>query len=94
MSAERATELAANINGIVFIRTGRPALPVIYANEEPFEVGKAKVVKKSDKDRIVLVGAGVTLYECLHAAEQLEKEGIAIFKADHTLFLRYSCCCC
>lgn len=75
VSAERATELAANINGIVFIRTGRPALPVLYSNEEHFEVGKAKIVKKSDSDKVVLVGAGVTLYECLKAAEQLEKDG-------------------
>ncbi|KAE9411950.1 hypothetical protein Angca_009463, partial [Angiostrongylus cantonensis] len=26
-------------------------------------------------DKIVLIGAGVTLYECAKAAEQLEKEG-------------------
>ncbi|WKY04906.1 hypothetical protein Q1695_005708 [Nippostrongylus brasiliensis] len=75
VSAERATELAANIKGIVFIRTGRPALPVLYKNDEPFAVGKAKIVKESPKDRILLIGAGVTLYECLKAAEQLEKEG-------------------
>lgn len=43
VSAERATELAANIRGIVFIRTSRPALPVLYKNDEPFAVGKAKV---------------------------------------------------
>lgn len=43
VSAERAVELAANTYGICFIRTGRPAQPVIYKNEEVFEVGKAKV---------------------------------------------------
>lgn len=75
VSAERATELAANTNGIVFIRTSRPALAVLYNNDEPFAVGKAKVLKKSEQDKVVLVGAGVTLYECLKAAEQLEKEG-------------------
>ncbi|PIO64941.1 Transketolase, pyridine binding domain protein [Teladorsagia circumcincta] len=76
VSAERATELAANTKGIVFIRTGRPALPVLYQNEEPFAIGKAKIVKQSDNDKIVLIGAGVTLYECLKAAEQLEKSGV------------------
>ncbi|EYB88659.1 hypothetical protein Y032_0243g3484 [Ancylostoma ceylanicum] len=76
VSAERATELAANIKGIVFIRTGRPALPVLYANDEPFAVGKAKVLKQSPGDKIVLIGAGVTTYECMKAAEQLEKEGV------------------
>lgn len=43
VAAERATELAANTRGIAFIRTGRPALPVIYNNDEIFEVGKGKV---------------------------------------------------
>ncbi|KAK5977811.1 Transketolase, partial [Trichostrongylus colubriformis] len=76
VAAERATELAANTKGIVFIRTGRPAQPVLYQNEEPFAIGKAKVVKQSANDNIVLIGAGVTLYECLKAAEQLEKSGV------------------
>lgn len=43
VAAERATELAANTRGIVFIRTGRPACPVIYSNDEKFEIGKGKV---------------------------------------------------
>lgn len=43
VAAERATELAANTRGIAFIRTGRPACPVIYRNDEKFQVGKGKV---------------------------------------------------
>ncbi|VDP43470.1 unnamed protein product [Heligmosomoides polygyrus] len=35
-----------------------------------------QVLKESGNDKIVLIGAGVTLYECLKAAEQLEKDGI------------------
>ena len=33
------------------------------------EIGKAKVLRQSDSDQITLVGAGVTLYEALEAAE-------------------------
>ncbi|CAJ0936510.1 unnamed protein product, partial [Mesorhabditis belari] len=77
VSAERATELAANINGIVFLRTGRPALGVLYENEEKFEVGKAKVLRENEKDSVLLIGAGVTLYECLKAADELAKEGVS-----------------
>ncbi|KAE9412471.1 hypothetical protein Angca_008729, partial [Angiostrongylus cantonensis] len=76
VAAERATELAANTKGIVFIRTSRPALPVLYGNDELFAIGKAKILKQSPSDKIVLIGAGVTLYECAKAAEQLEKEGV------------------
>lgn len=43
VSTERAVELAANTQGICFIRTGRPNTAVLYANDEPFAVGKAKV---------------------------------------------------
>ena len=43
VSAERAVELAARHRGIVYIRTSRPNTPVLYANDESFAIGKAKV---------------------------------------------------
>ncbi|TKR80684.1 hypothetical protein L596_014718 [Steinernema carpocapsae] len=76
VSAERATEMAANIEGIVFIRTGRPALPVLYKNDEVFEIGKGKIVRQTPNDKILIIGAGVTLYEALKAADTLAAEGI------------------
>jgi transketolase len=78
VSTERACELAANHHGMAFIRTSRPATPVLYANDEPFEVGKAKVVRKGPNDRITLIGAGVTLHECLKAAKDLEMLGVPV----------------
>lgn len=44
VSAERAVELAANTKGVCFIRTSRPNVPIIYSNDEVFEIGKAKVI--------------------------------------------------
>lgn len=76
VSAERAVELAANTKGICFIRTSRPNTAVIYNNDEVFTIGKGKVVKQSPKDQVLIIGAGVTLYEGLAAAEQLAAEGI------------------
>lgn len=78
VSAERACELAANIHGICFIRTSRPATAVLYANNEPFQIGKAKVVRKSSKDQALVIGCGVTLHEALKAADLLAKDGIHI----------------
>lgn len=43
VSCDKAVELAANTRGICFIRTGRPALPVIYDANEEFAIGKGKV---------------------------------------------------
>ncbi|KRZ04297.1 Transketolase-like protein 2 [Trichinella zimbabwensis] len=74
VSCERAVELAARVNGICFIRTGRPNTPVIYANEEQFSIGQAKIVRHSDKDCLMIVSAGVTLFEAFTAADVLAKE--------------------
>ena len=43
VSMERAVELAANTQGIVFIRSSRPTSVCVYPMEEKFEVGKSKV---------------------------------------------------
>ncbi|CRL02067.1 CLUMA_CG015254, isoform A [Clunio marinus] len=76
VSTERAVELAANTKGVCFIRTSRPNTAVIYANDEKFVAGKAKVVKQSANDQVLFIGAGITLYEALSAAGELEKSGI------------------
>ena len=44
VSCERAVELAANTPGVTFIRTSRPNTAILYDNNEPFAVGKAKVI--------------------------------------------------
>lgn len=76
VSTERAVELAANTKGVCFIRTSRPNTAVIYNNDEVFQVGKARIVKRSANDVVLIIGAGITLYEALDAANELEKSGI------------------
>eukprot|EP00092_Neocalanus_flemingeri_P012225 GFUD01013181.1.p1 GENE.GFUD01013181.1~~GFUD01013181.1.p1 ORF type:complete len:623 (+),score=194.36 GFUD01013181.1:64-1932(+) len=78
VSTERAIELAANTRGICFVRVSRPATPVIYSNQEQFTVGKAKVVRKSDSDQVLVVAAGITLAETMKAADMLAAKGINI----------------
>lgn len=78
VSTERAVELAANTKGICFIRTSRPATAVLYNNNEPLEIGKAKVVRSSPKDQVLVIGAGVTLHEAIKAADELAKTGLKI----------------
>jgi len=72
------TALMAETPGISYIRTTREKLPVIYSPDEKFEIGGSKVVRKSDTDKITVVGAGVTLHEAIKAADQLAAEGINI----------------
>ena len=78
VSAERAVELAANLPGIVFIRTSRPNTPVLYDNSENFQIGKSKILRQSTQDKVLVIGAGVTINESLEAADQLAKEGIMV----------------
>lgn len=78
VSTERAVELAANTKGICFIRTSRPNTAVLYKNDEPLVVGKAKIVKSSANDQALVIGAGVTLHEAIKAADELAKNGINI----------------
>jgi transketolase len=78
VATERIVALAVQHRGIVYIRTSRPKTPVIYSNDESFEIGGSKVVRKSDSDRVTVVGAGITLYEALKAAEALESDGIRV----------------
>jgi len=78
VSMARAVELAANYKDLCFLRTSRPATEVIYSNDEQFEIGKAKVVRKGSNDIAVVIGAGITMQMARDAAATLEKEGISI----------------
>ena len=78
VAAEHLVVNAARHKGPVYIRTTRPKLPVIYANDEQFPIGGLKVVRRSDQDTATVVGAGVTLYQALDAHDQLKKDGINV----------------
>ena len=57
--------------GIVFLRTTREKLPVIYPPGDRFEIGGSRVVRSSDADVVTLVAAGITVHEALAAASLL-----------------------
>src|SRR6266536_117641 len=65
----------ADLDGISFIRTTRGATPVVYAPDDEFPVGGARVAR--DGDDVTLVGAGITLHEALKAADALADEGLS-----------------
>ncbi|HKT83267.1 MAG TPA: transketolase [Solirubrobacterales bacterium] len=66
----------ADRRGIVYLRTTRGGYPVLYESGEKFPIGGAKVVRSSGDDQVALIGAGVTLHNCLQAADALAQEGI------------------
>jgi transketolase len=66
----------AHTDGVVYLRTTRGAYPVIYSAGENFPVGGCKVHRAGPDDQVALVGAGVTLHECLRAANELAAIGV------------------
>lgn len=76
VSAHRSLELAANHDGIAYLRLTRNKLPVIYQPDDVFEPGGSHSHGVSPDDRLTLVGAGVTLHECLKARTRLKERGI------------------
>jgi transketolase len=75
-STAQLVEQMAERSGIVYLRTTRGAYPVLYDSREKFKIGGSKVLRKSASDQVALIGAGVTLYECLKAADSLAKSGV------------------
>ncbi|MBV9101206.1 MAG: transketolase [Candidatus Dormibacteraeota bacterium] len=78
VSTAKLVASMAERRGISYIRTTRGAYPVLYASGEEFEVGGSKVLRQSDRDAAVLVGAGVTLHACLGAADELAESGVNV----------------
>ncbi len=76
--AEKCVREAAGYKGLVYIRTTRPATPILYPPDEEFPAGGAKVLRKSDNDAVTVIAAGITVHEALKAYEQLKKEGLNI----------------
>ncbi len=80
--AEKLLEEMAKSHGVHFLRTSRPKTPVIYNNDEQFPIGGAKVLRQNAGDKVTVVGAGITLFEALKAADALKAEGINITVID------------
>ena len=68
----------ANHGGIVYMRTTRENTPVLYSPDEEFKIGGSRVVRQSDKDRLTVVAAGITLHEALKAYDQLQSQRVNI----------------
>lgn len=74
--AKWAVEEASKINGPVYIRFGRSATPIIYYENQNFELGKA--IQFGEGTDATIFATGIMVAESLKAKEELEKEGINI----------------
>ncbi len=73
LSTEKLVALAAITKGIKYIRTTRPGTPVIYKHNDEFPLGDFKIVRETQKDKVVLIGSGITVFEALKARVMLKQ---------------------
>ncbi|MGV0828804.1 transketolase family protein [Empedobacter brevis] len=70
-----ATIAAAEYKGPVYLRFGRPAVPVFTPADQKFEIGKGILMNEGSD--VTIVATGHLVWESLVAAAELEKEGIS-----------------
>lgn len=70
--AAAAIKAAVAYQGPVYLRLGRPNVPMIYAANDPVNVGGSHVLQRGEK--IAFIACGVMVYEAFKAAALIEKE--------------------
>ncbi len=76
-SAVKLTAAMADLAGVSYIRTTREKTATLYQAGEEFPIGGSKTIARSDDDRVTLIGAGITVHECIAAADLLAGDGVA-----------------
>lgn len=78
VSTAKLVEKMYGVEGVSYMRTTREKTRVLYKEEDTFEIGGSKVLRSSADDMLTLVGAGITLHECLKAHDELKAQGINV----------------
>ena len=74
IEAKAVVKAAAAMEGPVYMRFGRLAVPVINDEDYKFEIGKGKVLREGTD--VAIIANGLCVAESLDAAEKLAAEGI------------------
>ena len=74
VEARAAVKAAYEMEGPVYLRFGRLAIPVFHAEDYKFEIGKGEILK--DGTDVAIIANGLLVYEAIQAGEQLAAEGI------------------
>jgi len=85
VSIRKLVQCTASYEGCSYMRLHRGMANILYAENEPFELGKGKVLRTGND--IALIATGVVMVnEALKAAEMLANDGISASVVDmHTI---------
>jgi transketolase len=70
-----ATIAIADYEGPVYLRFGRPSVPIFTPANQKFEIGKA--IQLTEGTDVTIIATGHLVWEALQASEQLEEMGIS-----------------
>lgn len=73
--ARKAVRAALEMEGPVYLRFGRLAVPVLFDDSYDFQIGKG--VQMVDGQDVTIIATGLLVAEALTAAELLKNEGIS-----------------
>ncbi len=72
----QATLAAAELDGPVYLRFGRPSVPIFIPEDMKFEIGKAQQLTEGTD--ITIIAMGHLVWSALEAAHALHEEGISV----------------
>jgi len=71
---KKALRAAVEYKGPVYIRLGRPKIPIITDENSPFVIGKAGILRKGSD--VSIIACGIMVDQALKAANVLSSQGI------------------
>ena len=74
IEAKAAVKAAYEMEGPVYLRFGRLAVPVFHAEDFKFEIGKGEILR--DGTDVAIIANGLLTYEAIVAGEELAAAGI------------------
>lgn len=73
---KQATIAIADHQGPVYLRFGRPVMPIFIKPDAPFIIGKADVIKEGND--ITIIACGHLVWKSIEAIKTLEERGISV----------------
>ena len=74
IEAKAAVKAAYEMEGPVYLRFGRLAVPVFHAEDYKFQIGKGEVLREGTD--VAIIANGLLVYEAIEAGEKLAEQGI------------------
>ena len=73
---KQATKAIAEHNGPVYLRFGRPVMPIFIKPDTPFVIGKAQTIYEGSD--VTIIACGHMVWKSIEAVEELKKKGISV----------------